>query len=113
MLVGDWATPVSAYRPFNGTDAAVADLKEVEIELQPAGLLQQGGNKTLVAPAVIYNYGFAERWELVVQGQGETRLSEPGVTSLTETGVFLKHVLRPGVLQDQSGVSIATEFGAL
>ena len=27
------ATPAIAYRPFDGTDAAVADVKEVEIEL--------------------------------------------------------------------------------
>ena len=49
-------TPALAYRPFDGTDAAVADPKEVEIELQPAGLLQEGSqegsNKTLVAPVL-------------------------------------------------------------
>ena len=27
-----------AYRPFDGTDAAVADAGELEIEMQPAGL---------------------------------------------------------------------------
>jgi hypothetical protein len=113
LLWAEWATPAAAYRPFDGTDAAVADVKEVEIELQPAGRLQQGADKSLIGPAIVYNYGFAERWELVVQGQGETPLSESGVSSLTEAGVFLKHVLRPGVLQGQSGLSIATEFGAL
>jgi len=112
-LMGEWATPVAAYRPFDGTDAAVANVKEVEVELQPAGRLRQGPDKTLVAPATIINYGFAERWELVMQGQGETPLSESGVSSLTEAGVFLKHVLRPGTLQGESGMSIATEFGAL
>jgi len=113
LAVGQWATPVAAYRPFDGTDAAVADVKEVEIELQPAGRLQQGSEKTLVAPAVRFNYGFAERWELVVEGQGETPLSESGPGSLTEAGVFLKYVIKPGVLQGQSGLSIATEFGPL
>jgi hypothetical protein len=107
------ARPAAAYRPFDGTDAAVANLNEVEIELQPAGRLQTGPQSTLIAPEVVYNYGFAERWEMVLQGQVETSLSPGGPSSLAATGAFLKYVLRPGVLQDQSGVSIATEFGPL
>src|ERR1700729_1939494 len=73
-----FAHPAAAYRPFDGTDAAVADLNQVEIELQPAGHLQTGPQSTLVAPEVVYNYGFAERWELVLQGQVETPLSPGG-----------------------------------
>jgi opacity protein-like surface antigen len=109
-----FARPAAAYRPFDGTDAAVANLNEVEIELQPAGRLQTGPQSTLVAPEVVYNYGFAERWEMVLQGQVETPLSQGGgPSSLAATAAFLKYVLQPGVLQGQSGVSIATEFGPL
>jgi hypothetical protein len=107
------ARPAAAYRPFDGTDAAVADLNEVEIELQPAGRLQAGPQSTLIAPEVVYNYGFAERWEMVLQTQAETPLSPAGPSSLDATGAFLKYVIQPGVLQGQSGVSIATEFGPL
>ena len=107
------ATPAAAYRPFDGTDAAVADLNEVEIELQPAGRLQAGPQSTLIAPEVVYNYGFAERWEMVLQTQAETPLSPGGPNSLDATAAFLKYVIKPGVLQGQSGVSIATEFGPL
>jgi hypothetical protein len=107
------AQPAAAYRPFDGTDAAVADLHEVEIELQPVGRMQAGPQSTLIAPAVVYNYGFAERWEMVLQGQIETPLSQGGPSSLAATGAFLKYVVQPGVLQGQSGVSIATEFGPL
>lgn len=108
------ARPAAAYRPFDGTDAAVANLNEVEIELQPAGHLQTGPQSTLIAPEVIYNYGFAERWEMVLQGQVETPLSPGGgPSSLAATGAFLKYVVKPGVLQGQSGISIATEFGPL
>lgn len=108
------ARPAAAYRPFDGTDAAVANLNEVEIELQPAGRLQTGPQSTLVAPEVVYNYGFAERWEMVLLGQVETPLSPGGgPSSLAATGAFLKYVVRPGVLQGQSGISIATEFGPL
>ena len=105
--------PAWAYRPFDGTDAAVAAPGEMEIELQPAGRLREGGNTTLVAPATVINYGLSEGWEAVLEGQGETALSPSGPTSLTSAGAFLKHVLHPGSLQDKPGPSIATEFGML
>jgi hypothetical protein len=108
-----FAQPAAAYRPFDGTDAAVAGVNEVEIELQPAGGRQTGPQSTLVAPEVVFNYGFAERWEMVLQGQVETPLSPAGPSTLAATGAFLKYVVQPGVLQGQSGVSIATEFGPL
>jgi hypothetical protein len=108
-----WAAPSFAYRPFDGTDAAVADRGEFEIELQPAGRLRDGSDTTLIAPWWVYNYGFAENWEAVLEGRLETPLSSSDPTSLTTAGAFLKHVLRPGSLQDQEGPSIATEFGAL
>jgi hypothetical protein len=107
------ASPAFAYRPFDGTDAAVADLKQVEIEFQPFGLQRDSMQTTLIAPAVRFNWGFAERWELVVEGQFETPLSPGGVSSLVANAAFLKWVVKPGVLQGQSGVSIATEFGPL
>jgi hypothetical protein len=107
------AQPAAAYRPFDGTDAGVTNLNEVEIELQPAGGLKAGPQSTLIAPEVVYNYGFAERWEMVLQTQLETPLSPTGPSSLAASGAFLKYVIQPGVLQGQSGVSIATEFGPL
>src|SRR5229473_3622123 len=94
--------PARAYRPFDGTDAAVAAPGEVEIELQPAGRLREGGNTTLVAPATVFNFGLSEGWEAVFEGQGQTALSPSGPTSLTSAGAFLKHVLQPGSLQDKS-----------
>ena len=107
------AWPASAYRPFDGTDAAVAELRQVEIEFQPFGWRRDDLQKALIAPGVRYNYGFAERWELVIEGQVETPLAPTGPTSLAATGAFLKYVIKPGVLQDQAGLSIATEFGPL
>src|SRR5260370_24558557 len=108
-----WSGPASAYRPFDGTDAAVAEPGELEIELQPAGRLHESGTTTLVAPATVINYGLSEGWEAVFEGQGQTPLSPSGPTSLTAAGAFLKHVLQPGSLQDKTGPSVATEFGML
>ena len=92
-----------AYRPFDGTDAAVADPGEMEVELQPAGGKSSGGQKTLIAPATVLNYGFAKDWEVVFEGRLETPLSASGPSTFTDGGAFLKHILRPGVLQDQTG----------
>jgi hypothetical protein len=103
--------PAAAYRPFDGTDAAVANLNEVEIELQPVGRLQTGSQSSLIAPAVVYNYGFAERWEIVLQTEVD---SPPGSSSsFAASGAFLKYVVQPGVLQGKNGISIAMEFGPL
>src|SRR6516164_4622692 len=91
------STAAFAYRPFDGTDAAVADVHEVEIELQPAGTLRQDSQTTLIAPHVVYNYGFEKNWELVVEGLGQFPLTNSDDNpSLADVGVFLKHVLREG-----------------
>jgi len=44
LAFGGLLCPLSAraYRPFDGTDAAVADKGEVEIELGPVGFVKQG-----------------------------------------------------------------------
>jgi hypothetical protein len=108
-----WPVPAWAYRPFDGTDAAVAKKGEMEIELQPAGRVRDDSGTSLIAPATVINYGLSDAWEAVFQGQGQTSLSPPGPTSLTAAGAFLKHVIIPGSLQDKTGPSIATEFGVL
>ena len=105
-----WAAPALAYRPFDGTDAAVADLGEVEIEFQPAGAFSAGPTKPL--SEAVLNYGFADRWELVLQGTAQVLPEAAGPLSVSN-GAFLKYVLLPGVLQEKQGPSVATEFGLL
>jgi hypothetical protein len=83
------------------------------IELQPLGRLHDDHQTSLVAPALRYNYGFAERSEYVVEGQVDEPVSPTGSPSLTATDVMLKTVLHEGSLQDKSGPSIAVEFGPL
>jgi len=113
LSVAVWPDAALAYRPFDGTDAAVADLGELEIEFQPAGARRDGGQTTLVAPATVLNYGFKQNWEFVLESQLETPVSPSGPSVFAASGAFLKHVLREGVLQDKTGPSIATEFGLL
>lgn len=108
-----WPRAASAYRPFDGTDAAVADLGELEVEWQSVGARREGSQTTLIAPATVVNIGVAPGWEAVFEGQLETPLSSSTPPTLTAAGTFLKHVLRPGSLQNMDGPSIATEFGML
>jgi hypothetical protein len=105
--------PAFAYRPFDGTDAAVAEPGELEVELQPAGVRRDGSTKTLVAPWTVLNFGLNDGWEAVFEGRGETPLASSGPTGFTQGGAFLKHVVVPGSLQDKTGPSVATEFGVL
>jgi hypothetical protein len=80
------AGPAFAYRPFDGTDAAVAAPGEIEVELQPAGIQHEQGTQTLIAPWTVVNIGLSEGWEAVFEGRGETPLSPLGPTELTHQG---------------------------
>jgi hypothetical protein len=105
-----WRAEVLAYRPFDGTDAAVADPGELEIELAPAGYLRAGPERALIAPAARFNYGVAPGWEAVLEGQAAHGLSAaPRRFSLVGNAASLKHVLREGSLQDSPGPSVATD----
>jgi hypothetical protein len=109
-----WGSNGLAYRPFEGTDAAVADLGELEIELGPAEPLRDARQRLLTAPEIVFNLGVAKDWEVVLQGQAVTLFSPgPTQTSLLGNALFLKGVLRDGVLQDKSGPSVAVELGPL
>src|SRR5215471_10817534 len=105
----------SAYRPFDLTDAAVADFRETEIEFGPVQFRRDDSGTTLIAPAVVYNYGIVKNWELVIEGRGEHPFSDVEDTRsrLVDDAISLKGVLREGVLQGKTGPSVATEFGVL
>jgi len=109
------AAPAAAYRPFDGTDADVAGLGELEIELGPAQYLYARPGHSLIAPALILNLGVIRRVELVLEGKQVVALADTGGPrlQLRDTGFYVKTVLREGCLQDGSGPSVATEIGPL
>src|SRR5499433_676361 len=86
---------VEAYRPFDGTDAAVAETGEMEIELGPLEYLRAGAERALLAPDLRINYGFISRWEAALEGKLTHGLTAgiPG-TSLVESQALLKGVSR-------------------
>ena len=110
-LIGVLLVPASAwaYRPFVSTDAAVADPKEVEIELGYFNLERTHRANTISTPHVVLNYGVAKNLELVA----EFNLVVSPDVEVTDPSVSLKGVLKEGVLQDKPGVSVAVEAGPL
>jgi hypothetical protein len=106
LLFPAWAW---AYRPFVSTDAAVADPKGFEIELGYFNLEHARHDNTITTPSLVLNYGFIPNWEAVaefsVEASPEFEVADPGL--------FVKGVLKKGVLQDKPGLSIAVEAGVL
>lgn len=105
-----------AYRPFDSTDAAVAAKGEMELEVGPVGYQRSGRQDDLVLPTLVVNWGFLDRWELVLEGKGYLLLGpDAGGArySVEQADLFAKVVLREGCLQERPGPSIATEFGVL
>jgi hypothetical protein len=103
-----------AYRPFDLTDAEVAAPREFELELGPF----QGAHTaqdTSLTPGFVLNYGLVRRVELVAEDHNRIPVGG-GATSpawMTEPSLLVKSVLREGVLQEQTGPSVALEIGLL
>jgi hypothetical protein len=78
-----------AYRPFNGTDAAVAEPGVLELELGPIQYFEVESTPILFSPDVVINYGIGERWELVLQGRlAHGLLPNSQGPNLIDNGVF-------------------------
>jgi hypothetical protein len=104
-----------AYRPFDQTDADVAETHDVEVELGPIGYLHDPTGTTFV-PGFILNYGVVHRVELVFDAHHAFLFGGPDVEAQRrqlDTELSAKVVVREGVLQDRPGPSIALEIGAL
>lgn len=103
-----------AYRPFDLTDAEVAPPREFELELGPFAAVRTAG-ETSYAPGFVLNYGLMRRIELVAEDHN--RIPFGGADTLpaaqTEPSILVKGILREGVLQEQTGPSVALEVGVL
>src|SRR5947208_3283134 len=100
-----------AYRPFISTDAAVADQRDLEIELGYFTLEQSKGENTFRIPSLVLNYGAWKNTEIV--GEFRIERNPRGDIDVVDPGLFLKTVLREGLLQEKPGVSFAIEAGPL
>lgn len=108
------ARHAAAYRPFEGTDAGVAETGNFELELGPAHYYRKGHEAYLIAPATVLNLGILPRFELVCDFRdfiAEQHFGGGSRASLRNTDLLLKWVAREGELQEKSGLSVAFEGG--
>jgi hypothetical protein len=113
LLAGIFAgsVPAFAYRPFDSTDAAVADKGAFEVELSPLTYRHDDDGTAWISPLARLNYGFAEDWEAVLEGKA-AHFSHMR-SQVEEAQLDVKGVLREGSLQEKEGWSLATEVTAL
>jgi hypothetical protein len=101
-----------AMRPFDGTDAAVAEQGMFELEMGAAYLRQTGG-RVRTLPGVVANFGVWQDTELTLETSSQTQIDHtdaPYRTGMNDTQISMKHVLRRGGLQEGGhGVSVALE----
>jgi hypothetical protein len=109
-----WPRVAAAYRPFDGTDADIAEPGEVELEIGPAGYHREGTSQFLVAPALVANYGFARDFEAVLEGRQSLQLHPAQhIWHVQDVAFSIKSLLRRGSLQGGAGLSVALEVGML
>jgi hypothetical protein len=104
-----------AYRPFESTDAAVAETSKLEVEFGYLEFANDDGRNSLAEPSLRLNYGIAERFEISFEGALQVFESHSGHDlQLLDPEFSLKCVLLEGPLQDApSPVGVAVEFGLL
>lgn len=111
------ARRADAYRPFDGTDADVAELGTFELELGPTHYYRQGSQNYLLVPATVLNFGVLEGTEIVIDAQDRLAIGKLGAGvprfAFADDDVLVKHTFRDGILQGKTGVSIAAEGGLL
>lgn len=95
-----------AMRPFDGTDAFVAQQGRLEFEFGYLGLLREDGRRFLLSPALGANAGVAPGTELVAEGRFSAQIGHvPGVpkSKIDDLAFSVKHVFREPVLQNANG----------
>ena len=103
-----------AYRPFVSTDAAVVEQHETEIELGLLTVSRSQGSYEVLSPSLRLNYGIWKNWELVAEFENQVYGEDTDRNwQVRNPGLFLKGILVEGLLQNQPGPGLATEFGIL
>jgi hypothetical protein len=110
------ATPAFALRPFDGTDAAVAEPQSVEVEFQPLGYLREADERWLLFPKGTINYGAGSGWEFNLELTRMLAMTEVEPTPTPRYEDFelgVKRVVRAGLMQGKKGPSLAAEADLL
>jgi hypothetical protein len=70
LLLACWCGTAQAYRPFDGTDAAVAETGELEIEFGALEYLREAVERALFAPNLRINYPNSGSWSRIASAYG-------------------------------------------
>jgi hypothetical protein len=115
VLLGWACLPAHALRPFDGTDAGVAEAGAVELEIG-VSRVRLGDDRSVAAPALVVTYGLGADTEIALEGRlTREREAQSGNyrTRVDDNALTVKHLFRRGSLQDAGGVSIASECSLL
>ena len=110
------AAPAFALRPFDGTDAAVAESQSVEVEFSPLGYPREADERWVVFPEVTANYGAGSGWEINLSATRLMAMTDEIPTPSPQYDDFelaVKRVIRKGVMQEKKGASLAIEASLL
>src|ERR1035437_120657 len=93
LLCSVWAPIAHAYRPFDGTDATVAEPDVFELEFSPLSYQHYGASRSVTAPGIVVNLGLEGDTEIMLEGRvnrltGDTTRSYR--TSLGDTQFSIK-----------------------
>ena len=104
-----------AYRPFDQTDAAVAERNEFELELGPFAAVhgRERAPRTRRASSSTTASRAGRSWSSRIPRSFLSARRRCRGTRRPNRRVLVKSVLREGGLQDQAGPSVALEVGAL
>ena len=114
LVAGSVAWPLCAfaYRPFDSTDAAVADKGEFEVELSPLSYRHDDDGIAWIAPQARLNYGFAESWEIVLEGQAEQRASRrPNLLAANARLPTEQHARKDQAWAGRGLAAVTTSYG--
>jgi len=106
--------PAFAYRPYQGENAAVTDKNQFSLELGLPDFSKEGSVSEITLPGFDLSYGFMNRWGIGYSG--EVQIYKSGTErngELDGSFLYLNYILKEGVLQDQSGVSVMVEAAIL
>jgi hypothetical protein len=115
-LLAVFAAPAHALRPFDGTDAAVADPQSIETEFGPLGYVREGDERLIVFPELGINYGAGSGYEFGLEARRIMKMTDEQPTPsphYDDFEVSMKRILRGGMMQEKKGPSVAGEIGVL
>jgi hypothetical protein len=104
-------TSAWAYRPYDSTDADVADKGAIELELGWRNSRFETDEEQ--AAGAVFNLGIGHDREIVFEGEWRDSSTADSGSSIGDVGLFLKQVHRRGSLQGDRGMSVASECGVL